>query len=49
MTVRPKLNPKQRRFLDEYLISFNATDAARKAGYAHPDRQGPRMLGKCCD
>lgn len=27
------LNPKQRRFADFYLISLNATDAYRKAGY----------------
>lgn len=29
-----KLTPKQQRFCDEYLISFNATDAAIKAGYS---------------
>lgn len=28
------LNPKQRRFADFYLISLNATDAYKKAGYA---------------
>jgi phage terminase small subunit len=27
------LTPRQKAFCDEYLISFNATDAARKAGY----------------
>ena len=28
------LTPKQKRFADEYIISGNATDAARKAGYS---------------
>jgi len=28
------LTPKQRKFCDEYLISGNATDAAKKAGYS---------------
>jgi len=27
------LNARQKRFCDEYLISLNATDAAKKAGY----------------
>ncbi len=27
------LNERQKRFCDEYLISLNATDAAKKAGY----------------
>ena len=29
-----KLTVKQRKFADEYIISGNATDAARKAGYS---------------
>jgi len=29
-----KLTPKQERFIEEYLISLNATDAAIKAGYS---------------
>jgi len=29
-----KLTPKQQKFIDEYLISLNATDAAIKAGYS---------------
>jgi phage terminase small subunit len=29
-----KLTPKQERFIKEYLISLNATDAAIKAGYS---------------
>lgn len=42
-----KLNPKQQRFVDEYLIDLNATQAAIRAGYSakHADVQGPRLLG----
>lgn len=29
-----KLTPKQKRFVEEYIISLNASDAARKAGYS---------------
>ena len=29
-----KMTVKQQRFCDEYLISGNATDAAKKAGYS---------------
>lgn len=29
-----KLTPKQELFVQEYLIDFNATDAARRAGYS---------------
>ncbi len=39
-----KLSYKQRLFLEIYLETYNATRAAREAGYAHPDVQGPRML-----
>lgn len=41
------LTPKQQRFIDEYLTSLNATDAARKAGYSvkTAEVQGPRLLG----
>lgn len=41
------LNPKQRRFVDEYLIDHNATQAAIRAGYsaATADVQGPTLLG----
>lgn len=28
------LNPKQQRFCEEYIITLNATDAAKKAGYS---------------
>lgn len=30
----PKLRPKQRRFVEEYLIDLNATQAAIRAGYS---------------
>ncbi len=39
-----QLTAKQERFVEEYLVSLNATDAARKVGYAHPTTQGPRLL-----
>lgn len=38
------LTPKQQRFVDEYLIEPNATMAADRAGYKHPNKQGPRLL-----
>lgn len=38
------LTPKQRVFVEHYLISWNATEAARQAGYAEPNKQGPRLL-----
>lgn len=38
------LTPKQERFVDEYLIDLNATQAAVRAGYANPNKQGPRLL-----
>lgn len=34
----------QRLFVEHYLISFNATDAATKAGYSNPDKAGSRLL-----
>lgn len=42
-----KLTEKQRRFVDEYLIDLNATQAAIRAGYSvkTADVQGSRMLG----
>lgn len=41
------LNAKQQRFVDEYLIDLNATQAAIRAGYAsaNADVTGPRLLG----
>ena len=38
------LTPKQARFVEEFLIDLNATQAAIRAGYAHPTTQGPRLL-----
>jgi phage terminase small subunit len=34
VSVANKLTPKQRRFIDEYLIDLNATQAAIRAGYS---------------
>ena len=45
-----KLTPKQRRFVDEYLIDLNATQAAIRAGYSEKtaNRIGPELLVKTC-
>ena len=42
------MTPKQSRFVEEYLIDLNATQAAIRAGYApkNADVQGPDLLGK---
>lgn len=37
---------KQRAFVEEYLRCWNATEAARRIGYAHPNMAGPRMILK---
>ena len=44
------LTPKQQRFVDEYLVDLNATQAAIRAGYSvrTADRIGPELLGKTC-
>lgn len=34
----------QQMFLEHYLQSWNATEAAKAAGYAHPGQQGHRLL-----
>lgn len=39
-----RLTNKQRAFIEHYLICWNATEAARRAGYKHPNVQGPRLL-----
>lgn len=41
------LTPKQERFVAEYLIDLNATQAAIRAGYSAKtaEQQGPRLLG----
>ena len=38
------LNHKRQKFIEEYLKCWNATEAARRAKYAHPNSQGPRLL-----
>lgn len=42
------LNKQQRRFVDEYLIDLNATQAAIRAGYSSKTAEwiGPQLLGK---
>jgi len=44
------LNFKQRLFVEAYIgeANGNATEAARIAGYAHPNTQGPRLLVNVC-
>lgn len=37
---------KQQVFINEYLICWNATEAARRAGYAYPNVEGPKNLVK---
>lgn len=39
-----KLTDKQRVFVAEYTACWNATEAARRAGYTHPNKQGPALL-----
>jgi len=43
-----KLTPKQKKFVDEYLIDLNATQAAIRAGYSAKTAEwiGPQLLGK---
>lgn len=38
------MTTKQEVFLLEYLKCFNATEAARRAGYAHPNKRGPELV-----
>ncbi len=42
------MTPKQQRFVEEYLIDLNATQAAIRAGYSarNADKIGPELLGK---
>lgn len=42
------LTPKQKRFIEEYLIDLNATQAAIRAGYSprNADKIGSELLGK---
>jgi phage terminase small subunit len=43
-----ELTEKQQRFVEEYLIDLNATQAAVRAGYSarNADKIGPRLVGK---
>ena len=43
----PQLTARQQRFVEEYLIDLNATQAAIRAGYSArtAEQQGPRLLG----
>ncbi len=38
------LPPKRKAFVDHYLKDENATESARLAGYAAPNKQGSRLL-----
>jgi phage terminase small subunit len=38
------LTGRQQVFLEHYLATWNATDSARRAGYASPNKAGPRLL-----
>ena len=38
------MTPKQETFVLEYLKDLNATAAAKRAGYAHPNVQGSQLL-----
>lgn len=38
------LSLKRRRFLEAYLQTWNATEAARQAGYSYPDKVGSRLV-----
>ena len=44
------LTPRQERFVREYLVDLNATQAAIRAGYSAKtaDRIGPNLIGKSC-
>ena len=41
-----QLNTKQLTFIDEYIISGNASDAARKAGFADPANYAQQLMLK---
>ena len=48
MTGGVKLTPKQKRFVEEYVVDCNATQAAIRAGYSERNagKIGPELLGK---
>jgi hypothetical protein len=39
-----RLRPKHKVFVDNYLLTFNASEAAREAGYRHPRQEGHYLL-----
>jgi phage terminase small subunit len=39
-----QLTERQRRFVREYIACGNATLAAERAGYKHPNKQGPPLV-----
>ena len=43
MARKPSLTPKQRRFVEEFLLDLNASAAAGRAAYKSPHKQGPRL------
>jgi phage terminase small subunit len=45
---KARLTPKQQKFVDEYLVDLNATQAAIRAGYSstNADKIGSQLLGK---
>lgn len=45
-SVVTTLTRKQRLFVEHYLKCWNATEAARVAGYKWPNKIGPRLLNK---
>ena len=40
---------KERAWLEEYLVDFNATAAARRVGYKNPNKLGPRKKIRFAD
>lgn len=46
MNTSPDMPPKIRKWLEAYLLTWNASEAARMAGYAWPNRVSPKMLAR---
>jgi phage terminase small subunit len=44
MNTPRELTPKEEAFVNEYLRTWNATEAAKRVGYKHPNKVGPRKL-----
>jgi len=43
------MTPRQQRFVDEYLVDLNATQAAIRAGYSTQRNSPPGWFGECWD